>query len=246
MYPKFFSTILDSKGGPAEDSRYVVFITPPKIMGFDIGGVLGEIAGTISSLYDVATLSLMAEAVNLPGKQLMTVPFIMYGTETKMPYGILYDPLTIRFICSNKMQEKKYFDWWHRLITDPTNNYWNYYDDYVTDIYVAKLPPGMPTADNLIEMAAGAVFGGAGSSGAAGTEAQAPIYIVRVEEAYPVSVASQEMSYSGTNYLTLTVNFAYRRWRSSNDVAAGGSSDVPGTADDNFLGGNSPKVPESK
>ena len=242
--PQLLLARLNTKGGISEDSKYFVFITPPKIMSLS-GGILEnfpgdftDIVSAAASIYEVFSLGIAAERVNLPGKQFMTTPHIMYGTRVKLPYGIMYDPLSISFICTNKMSERKFFDQWHRLITDPTNNYWNYYDDYVTDIWIAKLPPGLPSIAEGIEIVAGAIFGGA-----LGAEEAAQLYLLQVQEAYPIAISSQEMSYDGDSYLTLNVEFSYRRWLSLNDMAATNLGGIPGTADGNFLGGKRPTTP---
>lgn len=182
-------------GGPAKACHFTTLIQPPPIM-------------TAFAYPATVALSTLTEEAQLPGRQFATTPFIMYGTTSKMPYGVIYDDLTLTFICTNNMLERTFFDTWQRLISDPTNNFFNYYDEYVTDIQIIKLRPD-------------------------GTDLGAPTYITTIEEAYPVTIETQELSWSSENYLQLRVQFAYRRWRNVLDRATASLSSVPGAANVN-------------
>jgi len=222
--PDTLKGVLDSQltGGPAQACHYSTIISPPPVMG-NLGGGLGTAFG-----YGVTVaLSVMIEESEIPGRQFATTPFIMYGTSVKMPFGVVYDDLTLTFIATNNMVERLFFDEWQRCISDPTNNYFNYYDDYVTDINIIKTKP---EGDSLLGI---------------------PTYLVTIEEAYPIAIQKQELSYAAENYMKLSVTFAYRRWRNIWDKTVGGglanvssgagsfnpfSGTGPGSPVDNFGG----------
>ena len=46
-------------------------------------------------------------------------------------------------------------------------------------------------------------------------------YVTYIEEAYPVAVLPQQLSYGDDGYLRLTVDFSYKRWRNQDEVDAG-------------------------
>lgn len=138
----------------------------------------------------------MVESVEIPGRQIATTPQMIYGVTRKMPYGVVYQDLSMTFICTNSMSQRTIFDGWHSLITDPTNNYFNYYDNYKSTIIIQKLDE-----QNNIS------------------------YTVVVDEAYPVTVESQQLDANATDqYLRCTVQFAYRRWRTLADIQLSGTA----------------------
>lgn len=173
-----------------------------------------------------ATLSILCQSIGFPGRQIATAELPVYGPPVKMPYGLVYQDLNISFLCTNDMAQRKLFDEWQRIIVDPTTNYANYYDNYVGSIVIYKL-------DQRDRVG----------------------HAVYVEEAYPVAVFEQEMAAGANDWLRLTVQFAYRRWRSYNDITAASKNADLGQAiptppngadfvDDPFKGIKVPNVPK--
>lgn len=136
-------------------------------------------------------MSIYCQAVGLPGTQVVTTELPVYGSPTKMPYGLVYQDLTLQFICTNSMAQRKLFEEWRRLVVDPTTNYVNYYDSYIGHIWIWKL-------DQL------------GNS----------VHGIYVEEVFPVAIMEQELAYQNNEWLRLTVQLSYRRWRAINDLRA--------------------------
>lgn len=219
------TNLLEQGDGPSDPSRYIFFIAPPKVLQ---GNVLSNIGGSIINaavgqeapeLPQIVALSLQAEAISIPGKQMLTTPFFMYGTEQKLPYGVAYDDFTVRFLCTNSMRERSFFDQWHSGITNPMSNNWNFYDDYVTSLHIIKVPPGSSISDldsgDITKLGMGLISG----TGVDEAFNSLNLYYCKIEEAYPVTIQSQELSYeTDTGYLTLSVQFAYRRWRSNTEA----------------------------
>ena len=179
--------------GVASPTRYKVRFSFPK----------GLIDGQLFN----ADLEIMAENLELPGRQIATTPQIIYGVARKMPYGVVYDELGMTFICPNDMFVRNIFDQWHSIITDPTNNYFNYYDTYTGYITIQKTD-----------------------------EEQNANYTIYVEEAFPITVERQILDANATDqYFRLSVRFAYRRWRTTADVQNTKGAFTPG--DQVFDGG---------
>jgi hypothetical protein len=209
--PDIFKSVLNALGGPAQPCHYVCVITPPPGMlaggslGATFGGA-GAILGASLAIGASANLAFMAESLSIPGRQFRTTNHYIYGSYRRMPVGVEYQPLMITYICSNAMVERHFFDIWHQFIQSPTSQYMEYYNDYVGSITVKKLVnsglvasltsgTNPPTLNNpLVEVGN-----------------LAATYVI--EEAYPVSIQAQELSYASDDYLRLTIEFSYRTWR---------------------------------
>lgn len=212
---------VDLGWGPTMSSQFQVIFSLPSALR------VGQEA------FNSTTLSILCQSASLPGQQLATTELPVYGPPIKMPYGLIYQDLSLSFLCTNSMAQRQVFEEWRRIIVDPTTNYVNYYDTYVGEVVVQKLS------------AMGVVT-----------------YSCIFEEAYPVAILEQELSSGSNEWLKLTVVMAYRRWRSVTDLKAanragvGGGSSLPGgiptppgevkNPDDIFDKTPVPKVPEFK
>lgn len=209
--------ILNAAQGPALPCYYTCNIVPPT--AFSSSGTLGSIIPGAGALLQplIATasrqVSLLAESVSIPGRQLLTTEHKIFGTKRLMPYGVLYENMTITFICTNIMLERTFFDIWHQFIISPGSQYMEYYKDYVGEIVIQKISNDDPT-----------------TAGGALTEFGSLLSTYTLEEAYPVSIQAQELSYgSNEEYLKLTVEFAYAKWKCTLDQIFTGPSNVPRT-----------------
>ncbi len=180
---------------------------------------------TGSEGFNSTSLSILCQSATLPGTQVATTELPVYGPGVKMPYGLIYQDLNITFLCTNSMAQRKIFEEWRRIIIDPTSNYVNYYDTYVGEILVQKL----------------------NQSGQAS-------HSVLYEEAFPIAIYEQELASTNNDWLKLSVQFSYRRWRTKLDLTAAstagfGSVEIPeapgevGNPSDIFKNTPVPKVP---
>lgn len=150
-----------------------------------------------TNLTTVNQLAFVCTQAELPGKKIDTSNDQTYGPMRKMAFGAIYDDLTLTFLCTNGMLEREVFDRWMSMIVDPSSNYMTYYDDYKSTINITTLQ---------------------------NTKVGQPTYNITVEEAFPISINQQQLSYENVNsVLTLVVTFAYRRWRTTEDVNKGNS-----------------------
>lgn len=167
-------------GGVARPNKYWVLIESPSVGG------------------DKTFLSFVCNNVQLPGRSLQTTSQMIYSTARKFPYATLYDDLSLSFLCTNKMEEKKFFDTWQRNIINPVNGILNYYDSYVGQVLITTLD-----------------------------DEGNPSYTCYCEEAYPVTVDPIDLSYEENDtIMRLTVRFAMRKWTSYEDQAVNGN--IPG------------------
>jgi hypothetical protein len=134
-------------------------------------------------------LSLMCETVSFSGRGVQTVLDLQYGLRREMPYNApVYQPITLSFLCSKELKEKKLLDKWNNFIV-PNNKGKGfdvaYYKDYVGTITVTLLD----------------------SDGKTGKYAQEYI------EAYPKTVNAIELNHSTQNSVArVTADFQYAYW----------------------------------
>jgi hypothetical protein len=200
--------------GPTLSSQFQVIIEFPQALRAK------------SDAFNSRNMTFYCQAATLPGTQIATTELPVYGPPIKMPYGLLYQDLTLQFICTNSMAQRKLFEEWRRLVVDPTSNYVNYYDTYIGNVYILKLDQSGKIVHQLF-----------------------------VEEAFPVAILEQELSTQGNEWLRITVQLSYRRWRGQFDLAAANRAGFDGTdltpsppgevvnPGDVFAGTPAPKVP---
>ena len=134
-------------------------------------------------------LSLMCETISFSGRGVQTVLDLQYGLRREMPYNApVYQPITLSFLCSKELKEKKLLDKWNNFIV-PNNKGKGfdvaYYKDYVGTITVTLLD----------------------SDGKTGKYAQEYI------EAYPKTVNAIELNHSTQNSVArVTADFQYAYW----------------------------------
>ena len=162
--------------GLAKNSLMNVEIHPPK--GFD----------------SAEFLSIKCQSADLPGKTLNLEERKDYVTSSKHPIGVSFEELTLTFICSYNMKERKYFDAWMDLILgnkgegDKLSNPYipkaSYYDEYVSEKIIVNLYTGRG-------------------------DMSCRFYFRKI---FPTTLAKQEVSWMGEDVLKLTVSFSYEYW----------------------------------
>lgn len=177
----------------AKTSKFEVIISPP------LG--LPDLKS-----YD---LRFQCETTELPGYNINAVENRIYGVSTPVASAaVSFADISLTFICSGDMWEKKMFDRWMNGIV-PVNNYnLKYRDDYTspkieinqyTDIYYDS--PDQPLKNNS------EVFSG-----------EQKIYSAVLYNAFPISISPLSLNWADDAFHRLTVTFKYDYW-------------VPGTFD---------------
>jgi hypothetical protein len=201
--------VMNMSGGMSLPCHYICNISAPNAF-LSQGKIDTIIPGASTLLGPVIGLasrqiSMLAESTTIPGRQLATQEHRIFGTTRKMPYGVIYDDLTVTFMCTNSMLERTFFDIWHQFIISPGSQYMEYYTDYVSTITIQKLDNSWSPISFVGSM----------------------ISTYTLEEAYPVSIQAQELSYDATDqYLKLTVQFAYSKWKCTLDRIFPGDPNV--------------------
>jgi len=120
------SGMVDSivKNGLLTTNRYVVEIAPPKIL-----------ADTQAST--IKNMTMRCSSAILPGVDIASQSYRVYGPVRQMPYDILYTgQLSLTFIVSRDMSERAFLEKWMSKIVNPTEYKLGFYDDYTSTMTI--------------------------------------------------------------------------------------------------------------
>lgn len=134
-------------------------------------------------------LSLRCESTELPGRSLMTTSMKIYGIEEKFPYLSSYNDVSLTFIVSDDMIEKKIFESWLDYIHPSATFNFKYKDEYSSNLKITQY--------DLKK-----------------TES----YQVLLKRAYPIAVNPLSLDWGSDGYHKLTVTFVYDYWENTSDA----------------------------
>ena len=160
--------------------------------------VFTNIPGARHSGDDETQLNLMCDQVSLAGRDVQSILDVQYGVRRQVVYNApSYTPLSLSFLCTDKMDEKRILDEWNNKCVPVEGGFHvAYYDDYVghLDVYVLD------------------------RSGKRRT------YHMHYHEVYPKTVTAVELNHGTTNSpLRVTAEIQYAYWSTSDIWAPGGT-----------------------
>ena len=174
-----------SDDGYAQPNKYEVLIFPPAKLG---GGQNQNIFGGMERQSDLRKISLRAQNVTLPGRNLSTTQESnVYGPDREIVEGVTYaDDISMSFQASSGLDERVFFENWQRQAFNEKT--WNigYYRDYTghMEIYILD-------------------------------KQEQRRYGIKLWEVFPKSIGSNDLSYDANDTLLLTpVSFTFRYWDS--------------------------------
>lgn len=210
--PNSFLSNVNAKGGLARPSRFQVILPiPPYIAQFVKNSLIEKILNLPNSIMADVTdainnaigsgteasrsanptmtryLALQCESAELPGKNFVTDDVKIYGPIFKVPYQVQYAETTLTFICTNDFYERKLFERWMEAIMPTDTNNLRFpkgeNSKYMTEITVKQYN------DEVTQ-----IFG------------------VKMIDAFPISIAAQQLSWGDDSFHRLSVQFAYQRY----------------------------------
>ena len=211
--PNLFLANMKAKGGPAKTNRFEVMLPIPTYVGESIEQndwerilnfpttIVSDVTSAIFggknadskeySQTDISRyLALQCETAELPGKTLQTADAKVYGPTYKIPYQTQYQETTLTFLCTNDFYERKLFEkWLLAIMPSDTNNlrFANDYENktrYLTNITIMQY-----------------------------NESVKQVFAVELQDAFPIGMASQQLSWSDDNLHRLSVQFSYKKYR---------------------------------
>ena len=152
--------------------------------------IFSRIPIAIQGVDAITQLSLMCDQVSLAGRDVQAVLDLQYGVRRQVVYNApAYTPLSLSFLCTDNMNEKRILDVWNNKCVSVTGGYHvEYYDNYVghLDVYVLD------------------------RSGKKRT------YHMHYHEVYPKTVTAVELNHGTTNAtLRVTAEIQYAFWTTS-------------------------------
>ena len=128
-------------------------------------------------------LGMYCDQVTLPGLNYNTVANTIFGESREVPYGRLFDPITLSFYVDNDMKIKKYFDSWQQSIQNPQTRTFNYYSSYIKDIQL-----NVEDLENKER------------------------YSIMMHECYPKTINAIQLDYASKEVMKLSVTLQYKYW----------------------------------
>jgi hypothetical protein len=123
----------------------------------------------------------------MPGKSFASEKVKIYGPGYNVPYLTTYQNISLTFLCTNAHLERELFDLWMNSIINPNTNNVRFpkgqNSDYLSQIVVSQYDP----TEKLI-------------------------YSVTLVDAFPASIAPQQLSWSDDGFQRLNVSFLYQKY----------------------------------
>jgi len=208
--------------------------SPRNAINFFQNALTNSLASPMSNSKATLLLHFSCYAAALPGQSLATSDLRTYGPNYKMPYQTNFQDLNLEFYCNGDMEQKHIFDYWMKLIHNPTHYNFSYKKDYKCKIYITQfkespkpLPfPGGDIVNGLVNagISIGSRFDSTGYVDYArnylyeGTPDPFAdeAYTATFYEAYPLSVDPLSTSWEDSNDLhRLKVSFTYKYFTSN-------------------------------
>ena len=177
-----FSSRIATKGLASPNKFEVIFKSIPR-----------------ASADDLNQLNLMCDQCSLAGRDVQAVLDLQYGVRRQVVYNApAYTPLSLSFICTDKMDEKRILDEWNNKCVSVGEGFnVAYYNDYIGELDVYVLD----------------------RSGKERT------YHMHYHEVYPKTVTAVELNHGTTNAtLRVTAEIQYAFWTTNSihlDKSAG-------------------------
>ena len=171
--------------GYAQPNKYEVMIFPPAKRG---GGNNTNVFSGMERQTDLRKLSLRAQSVNLPGRNLSTSNDTnIYGPQREIVEGVTYaEEISIDFQASSELTERVFFENWQRQAFNETT--WNigYYNDYVGSMEIYILD-----------------------------KQNKKRYGIKLHDVFPKTIGANSLAYDANDTLMLTsISFSFRYWTS--------------------------------
>jgi hypothetical protein len=146
---------------------------------------------TVNKLADyIEPLSLLCEAAEMPGKSFATEAVKIYGPVYHVPYLATYQNITLTFINTNSHKEKLFFDLWMNSIISPSTNNVRFPKGNDSG-YLSRIEVAQYSSDSSYE---------------------SEIYKVKLIDAFPTSIAPQQLSWADDAFQRMSVSFLYQTY----------------------------------
>lgn len=180
----FWQRMTSRGGGVSKPSKFLIQIIPPSF-----GNGTASRIQFPEDMRRINDLTFQCETAELPGRTIATSDILIAGPSIKLPYTNVYNDITLTFICTNDMYEKRIFDDWLNVISNREQNTLSYREDYATTIGIFQYDEG-------------------------GDKRPWPAltYGAKLIDAFPISINQLNLTWSDDNINRLSVTFAYTQY----------------------------------
>jgi hypothetical protein len=118
-----FKGAIARRGGLAKTNRFDVLITLPASIADDRG----------------RDLTLLCESAILPGKQITSTEWSLYGHTIKIPTNFIQEDVTCLFNVTSDYYVKRVFDRWQNVVINNETFLLGYDNEFKADIHIRQL-----------------------------------------------------------------------------------------------------------
>jgi hypothetical protein len=183
-------SLISKKGGLAKTNRFNVIFTPPSQSLFNLNPeqiFSSAISGNFSVknlINDPRDISLLCSGASLPGRQISTLDYQAEKQTIKIPYTVIDEEVTLKFLITNDYYIKTMMDSWVGSIIDLETYKVKYKEDAVTDIIIQQID-----------------------------EQNTPIYGVKLINAFPTTISAIDLGNENENSIQeLSVTMSYDKY----------------------------------
>ena len=195
-------SLVSKKGGLAKANRFNVIFTPPSQSLFNLNPeqiFSSAISGNFSVknlINDPRDISLLCSGASLPGRQISTLDYQAEKQTIKIPYTIIDEEVTLKFLITNDYYIKTMMDSWVGSIIDLETYKVKYKEDAVTDIIIQQID-----------------------------EQNTPIYGVKLINAFPTTISAIDLGNENENSIQeLSVTMSYDKYVPEGPVSSTASA----------------------
>ena len=156
--------------GLMRSSRYTVVMASPISMGN-------------SETNNLRQILLFCSEASMPGINIATAQVKSFGEVRETPYDKIFDNVNLTFYVDQNMHVKYFFDSWVNSIQNPQTRTFEYYKNYITDIYIQ-------VEDSRDDSR----------------------YLVILKECYPKSISPISIGYENKEIMKMQVSMNYKYW----------------------------------
>ena len=170
---------------------------------------------TQAGLETADRLNLFCKEVNLPGRQIFTNERQIGMKSVKQAYGYDQDDVSLTFYVPNNHRVKDYFEHWQTIIVNPgVTNSLTFPEEYCYDVTINQYSKSYKFQEgdlnfgigDILEFGIDLPFDDILNNTAATRR-------VRLIDAFPTSMAQQQLNSNAGEVMELTVQLSYKNWR---------------------------------
>lgn len=178
----------------------------------------------------MAELDLLCTVASLPGRQIMSMDYMMGTTNRKIANGYAVTDMTLTFMVTNDHIARKYFESWQDLAHNPVTKELGFYNDYTKSVKIMHLQKGaaFPILKKQLNIAKrvpsfirnrlpsiGPFDLSQGEFDLNASFSDTPVFTVELLECFPTSMAEIPLGNAVEGVMEFSVQLSFTSWVSS-------------------------------